>query len=346
MRLVRDCESLSASWNSDVRWNIDEDISKGNSVYSDFFRGEGLAMPAKQIIDFHSSYARYCAMNLSEKLFWANKLDNLGKKYDFDNPDFGIVSLIWGWKNYTKINTNVSAPPSNTSLVSGCTDSDNGKDIFTFGTVKLNNGNYVDQCEFQGNLGLGVWGVIEYFCENGSVKDEVIRCSGRCENGACVKDDVIDSCVDSDNGLNYSSAGYVITQGHIYTWDVCLGPEFSEPTLLERYCENEGLKTKDVICKEGCSNGACLSNLSLSNVSSRLVNTSILNSENFSSCELIGLRKNGSYCSLDAQWKIQKNESAFCDNNFECTSNLCVSGECISGSLFQRIIQWFLNLFG
>ena len=63
-------------------------------------------------------------------------------------------------------------------------------------------------------------------------------------------------------------------------------------------------------------------------------------------CDSIGLRKNGQYCSLDKIWLPQKETDKICDNNFECSSNVCVSGECISSSLIQKIIAWFKRLFG
>lgn len=63
-------------------------------------------------------------------------------------------------------------------------------------------------------------------------------------------------------------------------------------------------------------------------------------------CLSSGMRLNGQYCSMDKNMLNQKNETEKCDNNFECSSNVCVSGQCISQNLMQKIISWFQNLFG
>ena len=38
-------------------------------------------------------------------------------------------------------------------------------------------------------------------------------------------------------------------------------------------------------------------------------------------------------------------ENSICDNNFECESNVCVSGECVSNTLIRKIINWFKRVF-
>jgi len=61
-------------------------------------------------------------------------------------------------------------------------------------------------------------------------------------------------------------------------------------------------------------------------------------------CYPIGYRKEGEYCSDNNEFIDQiKSE---CDNNFECKSNICISGECVSEGLMKRIIKWFKKLFG
>jgi len=52
-----------------------------------------------------------------------------------------------------------------------------------------------------------------------------------------------------------------------------------------------------------------------------------------------------SYCSIDDEFANQKGEDAACQNNYECTSNLCVDGKCVSPGLLTKILQWFKNLF-
>jgi len=83
-------------------------------------------------------------------------------------------------------------------------------------------------------------------------------------------------------------------------------------------CEKKP-KEKFVVCKDSCSmDGKCY---------------------NF------GYRKSGKYCSDEGSFVDQLSEDSECDNNFECSSNVCVNGQCVSGSLIQKIIDWFKNLF-
>jgi hypothetical protein len=63
-------------------------------------------------------------------------------------------------------------------------------------------------------------------------------------------------------------------------------------------------------------------------------------------CYPIGYRKEAKFCSETNEFVSQKEEETSCDNNFECKSNLCVDDKCLSGSLFQKIMSWFKNLFG
>ena len=41
----------------------------------------------------------------------------------------------------------------------------------------------------------------------------------------------------------------------------------------------------------------------------------------------------------------QKNKDAFCENNFECSSNLCKELKCANLSFFKKIFNWFKNIF-
>ncbi len=51
------------------------------------------------------------------------------------------------------------------------------------------------------------------------------------------------------------------------------------------------------------------------------------------------------YCDIDGRFKEQKEKQEICDNSYECRSNVCASDECVSGSLIQRIIEFFKRLF-
>lgn len=62
-------------------------------------------------------------------------------------------------------------------------------------------------------------------------------------------------------------------------------------------------------------------------------------------CYPFGYRKDGKYCSDDLEFKNQSIEDSFCENNFECKSNVCVSGECVSEGLIKKILNWFRSIF-
>lgn len=63
-------------------------------------------------------------------------------------------------------------------------------------------------------------------------------------------------------------------------------------------------------------------------------------------CYDIGYRKNGKYCADSGDVVAQLDGESFCDNNFECKSNLCIDGECVSQGFFRKIMNWFKNFFG
>ena len=63
-------------------------------------------------------------------------------------------------------------------------------------------------------------------------------------------------------------------------------------------------------------------------------------------CVSVGYRKSNEYCSLDNNFASQLGDAEQCNNNFECESNVCVSGQCVESGLIQKILNWFRNLFG
>ncbi len=63
-------------------------------------------------------------------------------------------------------------------------------------------------------------------------------------------------------------------------------------------------------------------------------------------CYPFGYRKEGKFCSDSGAFTGQSVEDSACDNNFECSSNVCVSGKCISSGLMEKVINWFKRLFG
>ena len=63
-------------------------------------------------------------------------------------------------------------------------------------------------------------------------------------------------------------------------------------------------------------------------------------------CYPFGYRKADSYCSDSGSFEKQLAGNENCENNFECKTNVCVDGKCISQSTMQKIFSWFRKLFG
>jgi len=63
-------------------------------------------------------------------------------------------------------------------------------------------------------------------------------------------------------------------------------------------------------------------------------------------CYPFGYRKKGKFCSDLGAFTDQLQEDLACDNNFECSTNVCVDGKCIGSGLIQKIINWLTKLFG
>ena len=61
-------------------------------------------------------------------------------------------------------------------------------------------------------------------------------------------------------------------------------------------------------------------------------------------CYPMGYRKSGKYCSENYEFVGQLDR--ICENNFECKSNVCISGECVGEGLMRKIIKWFKKMFG
>ncbi|MBI2629595.1 hypothetical protein HYW76_00675 [Candidatus Pacearchaeota archaeon] len=64
-------------------------------------------------------------------------------------------------------------------------------------------------------------------------------------------------------------------------------------------------------------------------------------------CFPIGYRTSSEFCSGEKEIFLSQEEAdASCNNNFECSSNLCIDGQCVSSGLWQKILRFFKNLFG
>ena len=144
-------------------------------------------------------------------------------------------------------------------------------------------------------------------------------------------------CYDSDSGKSFYKAGQTYDEGEfLASYDYCDGK-----TLVEYYCKEErkDYSFREEVryeCPNGCNAGACIKE------SFDCRSGCILEDK----CYPFGFRKNEKYCSGEINWEEQKQGDESCDNNFECSSNVCVAGECVSQGLLEKIIAWFKKLFG
>ncbi len=63
-------------------------------------------------------------------------------------------------------------------------------------------------------------------------------------------------------------------------------------------------------------------------------------------CIPMSMRVDDQFCNIDGQLEDQKAEDSSCNNNFECSSNLCIDDKCISAGFFKKLMNWFSNRFG
>jgi len=159
-------------------------------------------------------------------------------------------------------------------------------------------------------------------------------------------------CEDSDGGMNYYEKGEVISELNIYIYeDFCN----DETSLEENYCSDTGrIASKAVECPFGCKDGACVKKDESSEKEpielpeeekekkTDVCNGCVLEDR----CFPYGHRKDGKYCSDDQNFTIQLDSNTACENSFQCQSNLCAAGECISQGLIQKILAWFGKFFG
>ncbi len=137
-------------------------------------------------------------------------------------------------------------------------------------------------------------------------------------------DNILD-CEDTDSGLETGVGGNVIgsfdptkARRDFCVNSTTVGEYYcdkarSDGSVEEIFCEFgciseggfgvcEGAIAKSIKCESGCSyNGECLP---------------------------VGTRVAGRYCDFTQALRVQKEDG--CDNNYECKSNLCISGNCLS----------------
>jgi len=255
----------------------------------------------------------------------------------------GVLAWSWPWSSVGNVVNEDS-----------CIDSDGGKDYYERGEISDSNGDIVfgDGC-IEGDGFNDGW-LRETYCDESGPHFFDYECKGGCEDGACIEDDSgsDSSCTDSDNDLDFYSKNYVSITANdekFEVFDSCMDVVDREncdtvscESFVVNSCSDEncfvkeaacdisglGLRYIPSYCKGGCEDGACIEDDSGSD----------------SSCTDLGYRKAGYYCSEEG-FVLQKNVDISCENNFECTSNICLSGECVSEGLIKKVLNWFKNLF-
>lgn len=196
------------------------------------------------------------------------------------------------------------------------------------------------------------------------------------ETDSCIgrfRDSIIKStCSDPDGGMNIFKAAHTYGFRSSYAddkdkrirtggSDACI----SDKQIVEHYCDNNGyIQTAYMDCTNGCINGVCTQvEITPTNTSgpvelpvetyptqgqevvgsSFICNGCVLDKK----CYPLGFRKDKNYCDdITSAFTSQKVPNTSCENSFECDSNLCINNQCVSGSLWQKILDWFSKLFG
>ena len=137
------------------------------------------------------------------------------------------------------------------------------------------------------------------------------------------------------NGIRVWVAGFPLKNGITYA---SIDYELQAPEELIPY--------KEIKCPEGtnvCPDGECRKNCEETPIPVEECKYGCIAEDQ---CIPVGYRKGTSYCDVGNNITEQKESGSLCDNSFECQSNVCAGGKCVSMSLIQKIIDWFKALFG
>ena len=313
---VAQCTDSDGGLNYNVKGNIYKD---GEIIYSEIVSGDELIVLSKT--------------NAKLKLLsgiWINV--ELNGNYNFEFGEGKVTEINFISANNRQNNIKIAY----TKLIDVCFD--NTLDERICGSPSFNVDN-VDN--------------VEYVCPNG------------CSDGACISTNTT-TCSDSDGGLNYLVKG-TCSQNGIANQDLCLDANTLKEYRCSGNCVESLYNCKDI--NKTCIDGACVekscapiyscvyepSICPSSGIQIKKCKDSECNNEDYegevncnpgecSGCERenkclpfgtrLGFENINYYCDIDGEFKVQRtvNEEgswANCQNNYECESNLCSSGECI-----------------
>jgi len=157
---------------------------------------------------------------------------------------------------------------------------------------------------------------------------KIIFCDDGCFDGECVEGEP-QTCYDTDGGIAYNTYGEIFLNEELVGIDNCKDGEAdsisrgSATYLWENYWDESCNQQYELYeCPYRCEAGACVS------------------------CYPIGFIESGQYCSSEGIMINQSEPDAFCENNFECNSNLCIDNKCLSGTVWSKFVRWLVRIFG
>jgi hypothetical protein len=264
-----------------------------------------------------------------------------------------------------------------------CLDTDKGLDTTKKGITSFNGYDYEDHCakgyeESPWSGGKAEQGdVIEYACNDkdgsklcfsSACRYKVLKCPAgmNCQDGRCQKyiSEFDGLCEDRD-GFNFYLKG--TTAWKPVAGDISFNKQedycVNANTVSEGYCDfddQKPYKRQVYNCQNGCEDGACIKLELNPDFETGPLDLPKEHPEEImpeytfvcmgciskDKCYPIGYRKEETYCSDNEKFLLQGKADSSCNNNFECKSNLCIDDKCIESGFFQKILNWFKNLFG
>lgn len=231
-------------------------------------------------------------------------------------------------------------------------------------------------------------GVVEYYCSNNIIKSEEHVCSNNCEEGACLQANHCDNGVqdEDEEGIDCGGSCRPCSVEVCNNDGICdLKQEENSEDCPEdcscgdgicdslespkdcpkdcKYCTPEWeCRLEPAICpEEGIQNKVCIDTKcgtgEKRKEASRCVpgecTGCLENNKCYSDSTRLDINNIPSYCDVTKEFLKQKDLGAPCQNNYECLSNECSDGECISlkkqleetRSLLQKILDWLKNIF-
>ncbi|MFH0961079.1 MAG: hypothetical protein V1820_00155 [archaeon] len=173
-------------------------------------------------------------------------------------------------------------------------------------------------------------------------------------------------CFDSDGGLESFSKGHVSglvspRENAVVRSDWCVQAPSGGKAIAVQACAGTGCGVRewrcvsdvfigsfDIPCENGCRYGACIVSSREAGAGGETANPKAgkdcengCNISNY--CVMPGGRKSGHYCDFSYN-PLPQIEEGYCENGFECKSNLCIDSKCTKRSLFRSFLAW-LGLF-